>query len=129
MNPKDQLSSQLLASLTSKPEDQPPAPEQPATPAKPVTAGDLAGKWTSKRGDGSSITLDLGRDSKYTWTFNQRGKPQAHSGTYSVADNLLVLNQDNTPAMVGQVDALASKSFNFKLVGGSPNDPGLTFTR
>ena len=57
------------------------------------------------------------------------GKTESHSGNYSVADNLLVLNQDDSPAMVGQVTSLGRSSFNFKLAGASPNDPGLAFTR
>ena len=129
LNPKDQLSKQLLVSLTSKPEDQPPVADKPAAPSTPVTAASLAGKWKSDRAPGTAITLDLGKDSKYTWTYVQQGKSQAHSGTYSVADNLLVLNQDSSPAMVGQVTALAKNSFNFKLAGASPSDPGLTFDK
>jgi hypothetical protein len=46
-----------------------------------------------------------------------------------VTDNLLLLNQDNTPAMVGQVNKVSDRSFNFKLVGAAPNDPGLMFVR
>jgi hypothetical protein len=129
LNPKDQLSAQLLASLTAKPEDQAPPPAQPAAPAAPVTAAQLAGDWKVRRPDGSTIELDLGSDSKYTWTFIHDGKTDAHSGTFSVADNLLVLNQDNAPAMVGQVSGLGRSSFIFKLAGASPNDPGLTFTK
>ncbi|MGD9720772.1 MAG: tetratricopeptide repeat protein [Pirellulales bacterium] len=128
LNPKDQLSAQLLTSLTSKPADQPPPAAAPA-PGKPVTAAALAGDWKVTRPDGSTISLDLGSDSKYTWTYAHDGKTDAHSGNYSVADNLLVLNQDQAPAMVGQVASLGDRSFSFKLAGGAPGDPGLTFTK
>ena len=68
------------------------------------------------------------------------GKPQQFSGTYTVADNLLVLRQGNNPMLVGQVAPLAGGApggyplvgagrFNFKLVGDNPGDPGLTFVR
>ena len=129
LEPKDQLSAQLLDSLTSKPEDQPPQADKTAAGATPVTAAQLAGDWTFSRPDGSSIKLDLGSDSQYTWTFTHDGKTESHSGKYSVADNLLVLNQDDSPAMAGQVTDVSGRSFNFRLMGSSPNDPGLTFTK
>jgi tetratricopeptide (TPR) repeat protein len=63
LNPKDQLSAQLLAGLTTVPDekqsDSPATTPAPATPATPVTASSLAGKWQSTRPDGSTITLDL----------------------------------------------------------------------
>ena len=46
-----------------------------------------------------------------------------------MADNLLVLNSDDAPAMVGQVSDVTAGTFTFKLAGGSPNDPGLVFTK
>jgi hypothetical protein len=57
------------------------------------------------------------------------GKPQQFSGTYIVADDLLVLKQGDSPMMVGQVASLANDSFNFKLAGDNPSDYGLTFAR
>ena len=68
-------------------------------------------------------------DGKFTWALDQKGKPQQFSGTYTVADNLLVLKQGDNPMMVGQVASLASDRFNFKLAGDNPSDPGLTFVR
>jgi hypothetical protein len=41
---------------------------------------------------------------------------------------VLTLVSDNGPAIVGRVTG-AGKGFNFKLIGGGPGDPGLTFTR
>ena len=130
LNPKDQLSAQLLASLEPPAEGaQPPSPNEPAQPAKPVTASSLVGKWKAQRPDGSSIALDLAKDAKYTWNFAQQDKSQQFAGNYTVADNLLVLNQDGNPAMVGQVLPLADNSFQFRLAGSPPNDPGLTFAK
>ena len=96
-------------------------------PAKPVEASTLVGNWKAKRPDGKTIALNLSNDGKYTWTFAQKDKPQAFSGDYSVADNLLVLKQAGTPMMVGQVTPTAADGFNFKLPGDNPDDPGLTF--
>ena len=59
--------------------------------------------------------------------FRPEGQAAEFSGSYAVADNLLILNEGNSPAMVGQVTLLADNRFNFKLAGDNPSDPGLTF--
>ena len=129
LNPKDQLSSQLLRSITT-PDPGDDAPAVPAAaPARPADAASLAGNWTATRADSATIKLALGSDGKFVWAVDQNGKPQQFSGTYSVSDNLLVLKQGNNPVMVGQVDLQASNRFNFKLAGDNPSDPGLTFQR
>jgi len=129
LNPKDQLSAQLLRNLTTSSDSPPPPPAEPAAPAKPVDAAGLAGQWKAERPDGSSIALTLGADSKYTWKYTRQGKSQEFSGTCSVADNLLVLKQGASPTMVGQVTLLAPNRLNFKLANDNPNDPGLDFTK
>jgi tetratricopeptide (TPR) repeat protein len=131
LQPNDQLSSQLLAGLTTPAGDdqQTPPPSTPSTPSAPVAASSLVGAWKANQPDGTSISLELGKDSKYIWKVDRGGKTQDYAGNYSVADNLLILNQDNNPAMVGQVSQLAARTFNFKMPGAGPSDPGLTFTR
>ncbi len=126
LNPKDQLSAQLLNSITASDTAQPAIASQPATPADAST---LVGNWTATRADSATIKLALASDGKFTWGVDQNGKPQQFAGTYSVADNLLVLKQGDNPMMVGQVAALANNRFNFKLAGDNPSDPGLTFVR
>jgi tetratricopeptide (TPR) repeat protein len=124
LNPKDQVSAQLLRALTTK--DATPAPEA-AAPSKPVDAASLTGQWKAVRADGATIALSLTADHQYTWTYAQQGKPQTFSGTYTLADNLLILKQGNNPMMVGQVSMLPNNQFNFRLAGDTPTDPGLTF--
>ena len=137
LSPKDQLSAQLLAALTQKdPADVKPtlpaAPAVPATPAvppKPVSATSLIGSWTASRSDGSSFALDVAKDGTYSWRFTQEGKTQTFSGAYTVADNLLILKEDNAPKMIGQIVMSGDNQFIFKLAGNNPNDPGLTFSK
>ncbi len=129
LNPKDQLSAQLLSSLTAPTEAEEPKPAEAAAPAKPVDAAALVGNWKATRADGAAIALNLLPEGKFTWKITQKDKPQEFSGDYTVADNLLILKQNNNPVMVGQVTQLAGNRFNFKLAGDNPNDPGLTFSK
>jgi tetratricopeptide (TPR) repeat protein len=128
LNPRDQLSAQLLASLTA-PQGAEPAEAPPAPPAQPPDAAGLVGDWQAQQPDGSTILLRLMADSTYVWRFTRQGQTQDHSGSYSLADNLLVLKQGGAAVMVGQIALLADGRLSFKLVGGNPSDPGLTFSR
>ena len=129
LNPKDQLSAQLLHSISTPDTATPAVPIQPVAPTQPATAASLAGNWTATRADSATIKLALAADGKFTWATDQNGKPQQQSGTYTIADNLLVLKQGDKPMMVGQVASVANNRFNFKLAGDNLSDPGLTFVR
>lgn len=138
LEPKDQLSAQLLAGLRAKPPAElpggAPAPELPTATAPaettpPVAATDLVGDWKASRADGSTFELRLSQDSKFHWNFSQQEKKQEFSGTYTLANNLLILSASGQNALVGQVSLEAGDKLLFKLAGGNPADPGLTFTR
>jgi tetratricopeptide (TPR) repeat protein len=129
LNPKDQLSAQLLNSISASNTAEQAIPNPPSAATMPADAANLVGNWTATRADSATIKLTLAGDGKFTWAINQNGKPQQFSGTYTIADNLLVLKQGNNPMMVGQVASLANDRFNFKLAGDNPSDPGLTFLR
>ena len=138
LEPKDQLSAQLLSGLRAKPpaELSPndaapelPGAELPAEANPPVAAADLVGNWKASRADGSKFELDITDAGKFRWNFSQQEKKQEFSGTYTLANNLLILSASGQNTLVGQVSLETSDKFQFKLAGGSPADPGLTFTR
>ncbi len=129
LDPKDQLSAQLLKSISAPESAEQAAPSQLAAPATPADSSNLVGNWTATRADSSTIKLALASGGKFTWGVDQNGKPQQFAGTYTVANNLLVLKQGDNPMMAGQVAAPVNNRFNFKLVGDNPSDPGLTFVR
>lgn len=128
--PNDQLAAQLLRGLSTPSEDQPPAAAPDTAPAQPVELAELVGQWRSSRSDGSKFELKLTDDNQFTWKCTQRdNKQQLLSGTYTLADNYLILTARDQNALVGRVAMEPGDKFKFKLAGGSPNDPGLTFAR
>lgn len=140
LQPGDQLAEQLLKGLTTpaSPSSSPPSlaggPEPSADgpslpPAAPVELGSIVGHWQASRPDGSKFQLSLGTDNKFTWNFSQQDKQQKLAGTFTLADNYLILKANDQNALVGQVALEPGDKLIFKLAGGSPNDPGLTFTR
>jgi len=129
LSPKDRLSAQILAALTTPVGTTPPEPSKPEAPAKPVDAASLLGDWKVEQPDGSSVALSLTADSKYIWRYTRQGKTQEHSGTYTLTDNLLILKEGNNPMMIGQVALVGNDGFSFKLANNNPSDPGLTFRK
>ena len=128
LSPKDQLSAQLLAGLAEK-SGAGPVPAQPAIASAPVSVGAIVGNWQASRPDGASFAFRLASDTTFSWQYTQQGKPQQFDGTYTVADNLLILKRGGNPTMIGQVTVLDANHFNFKLVGSNAADPGLTFAK
>lgn len=129
LNSSDRLSAQLLASLTKTDPPTPAAAPATSDPSLPVNAQTLAGDWKATREDEATISLSLNADGAYRWKFVQNGKTQEFSGAYTVADSLLILKENNSPVMVGEVRLLGPNQFNFKLPGSVANDPGLTFEK
>ena len=143
LNPRDTLSAQILKSLTppAASDDTPPTPDSDLNTtdtdvkaadtktAKPLDLAKLVGNWTASRDDGSAFSLSLSKDNKFTWKFTLNKKTQEYSGPYEVADNLLILKQNNSPAMVFELTPMGANSYSFKLAGGSPADPGLLFSK
>jgi uncharacterized protein (TIGR03066 family) len=142
LQPKDLLTAQLAKLVGGDPNEpkrdsptpQPPdaeaeaAPENQPTPPSAIDAAQVVGKWTAKRADGSTFGLDLTPDSKFTWSFQQGKKKQEFGGKYSVDGAILVLERTDGAQMPGLV-TMSSTGFNFKLYGGSPDDPGLDFRK
>jgi tetratricopeptide (TPR) repeat protein len=140
LQPKDELSAQLLTLVGGTPEAPPgaepkatpPGAEPPAgsepTPPKDIDAAKIVGKWSAKRKDGALFSLSLSDDEKFEWGFNIRGKNQEFGGKYFVDGAILVLERDDGSQMPGLI-TMAENGFNFKLYGGAPDDPGLDFKK
>ncbi|HEX4149184.1 MAG TPA: hypothetical protein VHY20_09360, partial [Pirellulales bacterium] len=112
------------------PPGQPAAPAQLATAGRPIDPTALTGDWQATRTDGSAFGLKLSGDNNFTWQFTQQGKPpQTLNGTYTVANDYLILKASDQNTLLGQVAMVDPNHFTFKLAGDNPGDPGLTFTR
>jgi tetratricopeptide (TPR) repeat protein len=156
LQPKDQLSAQLLQQLERK--DQAPAggQSQPApgndlarygpggaTPAPAPTAaeppsssasakpGNLQGSWSAQPTGDTQVLLNFQDQGRFTWTVTRQGKSQPYSGTSTYDNGVLTLVQDQNKnnVMVGNLIWKDDEHFTFKVLGAAPDDPGLAFTR
>ncbi len=73
--------------------------------------------------------MSLGNDGRFIWKFAQAGNAQTFEGKFDLAGNTLVLEYDNGGTMVAKVGSQGPERFTFQMVGGPPNDPGLSFAR
>ncbi|MFN0052488.1 MAG: tetratricopeptide repeat protein [Planctomycetales bacterium] len=137
LQPADQLAVQLVRGLGGEVPSQSGASPAPGA-QEPQVAGEdpppppdidpvnIVGRRTAKRTDGTTFTLDLTADNKFTWSFERGGKKQEFGGTYSVDGAVLVLERGDKAQMPGLV-TMQDKDFNFKLFGAPESDPGLDF--
>jgi tetratricopeptide (TPR) repeat protein len=131
--PKDQLSRQLLTmvspSESSPPETTATVPSTTEPEPKRTAPGDIVGNWNASAKGGGTVELSLSKDNRFTWKLTRPNKSQAFDGKYELAGTTLVLEYSNGGSMVGRVNAEGTDKFSFKMVGGPPNDPGLTFSK
>jgi hypothetical protein len=105
-----------------------PHPAQPDV--KPVDPASLVGTWRATRADGSVFDLVLTNDANFTWKFAQKDQTaQEFGGTYSVEENVLVLERKDGGSLVAEVTPGGAGKFNFRLLGAGDEDPGLDFNR
>jgi tetratricopeptide (TPR) repeat protein len=129
--PNDRLSAQLVSELEKKEQGAVTTATPPASPDGGTTPGpaDISGRWTAQGAQGGTITLDLGADGKFTWTYTTQGQSRSFQGTYAYENGLLTLVRQEGPPIVGRVTWIGDNRFTFTLVGAGPGDPGLTFSR
>ena len=108
----------------------PQPPQDPARPAaKPVDPATLVGTWKASRPDGSKFNLTLTSEKTFVWSFTPKDqKPQEFGGTYSVDVNVLALERKDGGSLIAEVTPGGEAKFNFKMVGGPADDPGLDFS-
>jgi hypothetical protein len=135
--PNDPLAAQLIkglggtlpatASPPVNPDTQPPqVAGGDQAPPPDIDATKIVGRRTAKRPDGTTFSLDLTADNKFTWGFDRAGKHEEFSGTYTVDGAVLVLERSDKSTMPGLV-TMNDQGFNFTLFGAPDDDPGLDF--
>ncbi len=137
--PSDRLAGELLmmvkgppktapASDTATGDGPPPAADAPELP--PVDKDLLPGTWHASRDDGSRFRLTLTGDGKFSWKYSvPKQKAEEFGGTYSVDGPVLALERSEGGVLAGTVTFGDDGRFNFRMVGGPPQDTGLDFSK
>jgi tetratricopeptide (TPR) repeat protein len=145
LQPQDRVSALILDSLTkgqvgatsvasNANANAPPTSPVPTTSTSATNSqneGKLEGAWTASPGAGSTITLRVAPDGKFTWNFTANGQTHQLAGQFTYEKGVLSLvpADDKAPPMVGQVTWQDPDHLVFQALGGGPGDKGLTFAR
>lgn len=137
INPKDTGAAAMLQMLESKGPDA-TANASPTTEPAPANEPNLnttaiVGTWHATRDDGR-FDVTLNADQTFTWKFTQGQRADEIKGTYSSQGPVLVLATKDQGSMAGKVTLTPGQGdmaneFQFQMVGGNPNDPGLKFVK
>ncbi len=117
LQPKDQLSAQLVQMYSTPASDADPS-KAPAPkfdePAYPLAK--LQGDWKAAS-DHGNFELNLSDDDKFTWQFTRDGQPQSVSGAYAVRGNSLVMQPDTGGTMLADITLKDDQTLAFKPIG------------
>jgi tetratricopeptide (TPR) repeat protein len=130
--PGDKLLTQL-SGMTTPPADKaksPPAPPAPADvpPEKVLTVEKVVGTWKASNAD-ARFELQLAAEGTFVWSFSRGTTKESVKGVFAVDQNNLAMEPDAGGTMLAEIDFSSPTKFNFKMVGGEANDPGLTFMK
>jgi tetratricopeptide (TPR) repeat protein len=143
LQPKDTVAAQLIKRLdpsaasggaaSSQPSTPPPGPALvPGTataPAGSVKQGRLEGSWTAQPDPDTTITLSLRDAGQFTWKVAHKGQDRVIQGKETSGNGLLTLVQEQGTPIVGNIVWVDETHFTFRIAGGGPEDPGLSFTK
>ena len=76
-----------------------------------------------------TITVTFPDQGHFNWSVAHKGQDQQFQGESSYVNGILTMSQDQNNAMVGDVIWKDPNHFQFKVLGGGPSDPGLTFAK
>lgn len=96
--------------------------------AKP-TVEQLTGSWSADNEQGAKFQLTLNDDGTFTWRFTEGDQTGSLDGKYEVAGDLLVLESDSGPPMIGRISEAGADEFKFRILGTAEEDPGLKFSK
>lgn len=153
LEPRDEVSAQILESLRAEEEDgerqavadAPPQARDDRLP-EPATreameaenrSGDsgpmpevvLPGTWLAEPEPDVTISLELDDSSRFTWTVTRDGESDTLEGEYSVNGPVLILEDSDGGAMLARLTPEGEDRFRFVMVGSPEDDPGLAFQR
>jgi hypothetical protein len=143
LKPTDSLSAKLLEQLQAAkqqnaagaPAEAPPAPEAaPAPGAAPANTAvpegaTISGNWTAQPNPDTRVALTIQPGGAFHWQVTVKGQTRDFSGTSNFGGGVLTLVPDKTPPIVGRVSWTDANHLTFRVIGDSPDAPGLSFAK
>jgi tetratricopeptide (TPR) repeat protein len=138
LKPTDTLSAKLLEQIqaakpkpTGAPAEAPPVTEPVAanTNTAAPEGATISGTWIAEPNAETKVALAIQPGGAFHWQVTQKGQTREFSGTSNFGGGILTLVPDKTPPIVGRVTWTDANHMTFRVVGDSPNAPGLSFAK
>jgi hypothetical protein len=133
LKPQDTLSASLVKQLepaaSPTPEPATAAPTTPPPDITPPAGATIEGTWAASPAPDITINLTIQPGGTFNWQVTQKGQTRQFSGKATYGEGMLTLVQDKGPAMVGRIGWKDATHMSFHIIGDSPEDPGLTFSK
>jgi tetratricopeptide (TPR) repeat protein len=138
LKPQDSLSAKLLRQLDAPKEPEgsqeqaaaaTTSPKEQTSESNPPAGASIEGAWKASPRADTSIALQIKPGGPFTWQVTQKGRSNEFTGSSTYGSGILTLAQDKGPVLVGRVDWKGANQMTFRVVGESPEDPGLSFSK
>jgi tetratricopeptide (TPR) repeat protein len=128
--PNDSLSAQLIPWLRGlSPAGAASLAQNQPDPSATKPLGKLERTWVARLTPDTSIKLSFLPRGHVVWQVSQRGSNRRIEGYSFYLRGILTVSEDQDKALMGTVHWQDSEHFTFKILGGGPDDPGLTFAK
>jgi hypothetical protein len=107
----------------------PPNPEPVSVNTAMPEGASISGTWNAQRNPDTSVALTIQPDGAFQWQVNQKGQTQQFTGSSNFGGGILTLVPDKSAPIVGRVTWADPNHMIFRVVGDSPDSPGLSFSK
>jgi tetratricopeptide (TPR) repeat protein len=131
--PGDRLLTQLAgttAPVSQETKSSPTIVPTPAefTPDQILTVDQMVGTWKASSPD-AQFELTLTSDGRFVWIYSRGKTKETVKGVFAIDQNNLAMEPDAGGTMLAEITNAGPTQFQFKMVGGEPDDKGLMFAR
>lgn len=131
--PGDRLLTQLAGTTAPVSEESKSSPATPPAPAELspdqiLTVDKMVGTWKASSAE-AQFELTLTKDGTFVWSYSRGKTKESVKGVFAVDQNNLAMEPDAGGTMLAEITNAGPTQFQFKMVGGEPDDKGLMFAR
>ena len=108
----------------------PPAPPAPLElpPDKILSVDTMVGTWKADSAE-AQFELALTKDGTFVWSYSRGKTKESVKGVFAVDQNNLAMEPDAGGTMLAEITNSSPTQFQFKMIGGEPDDQGLLFVK
>ena len=88
----------------------------------------MVGTWKADSAE-AQFELALTKDGTFVWSYSRGKTKESVKGVFAVDQNNLAMEPDAGGTMLAEITNSSPTQFQFKMIGGEPDDQGLLFVK